>query len=300
MQALDLIKYLYHPDAKTRYQCVLVAGMVEETTALGALQQRANEEPEEHIKKAIWWAGQRAQAAHKKGFSTINAIFDHFHINRELASGISPEEAEVMRKMQQQFDSEMRKMQQKSNDNRGKMALGSALGGAMVGGIGVGASQAMGYLGSTSMNMGDRPQADQPALRIPPTQVSDTDISQHIKRLMKDPDPDKQRKTALALGDINNPSALPYLALTVYQHPDESVKTAAETAGKRIYWNFNYIAMTEDGRLDQEISIRREEFQGGFRPATQSKPKPTQQTPQEDISAILDRAQKNKRKNRNS
>ena len=43
------------------------------------------------------WAGNRVQHAEQRGFSTIDAIFDYFQINRELSSGIDPEEAELLR-----------------------------------------------------------------------------------------------------------------------------------------------------------------------------------------------------------
>lgn len=295
MKAHDLIKHLYNPDSKIRYKCILMVGMVEETLALGALRQRMNEESEDHIKKAIQWAMQRVETAKDNNQSTLNTIFDYFHINRELASGVTPEEAEVMRKMQQQLDAQLRDMQKKSDNQRGMMAIGAGLGGALIGNVSAGTSQASVYLGSPSDG---KPKADQPALRIPPTQISDADISQLLKRLINDSDNEKQRKAALALGDINNPTALPYLALATYQHPDSSVKVAAETAGKRIYWNVNYIAMEHDGRLEQEIGKRREEIDAGLRrPATQSKPKSVQTGANEDISAILDRAQK-KRKRR--
>ena len=199
-----------------------------------------------------------------------------------------------MRKMQQQLDSQLRDMQKKSDNQRGMMAVGAGLGGALIGNVSAGTSQASIYLGSSSDG---KPTADQPALRIPPTQISDADISQLLKRLINDSDNEKQRKAALALGDINNPTALPYLALATYQHPDSSVKIAAETAGKRIYWNVNYIAMEQDGRLEQEITQRRAEFDAGLRSKTQPKPKSVQTGTSEDLSAILDRAQK-KRKRR--
>ena len=298
MQAQDLIKHLYHQDSKIRYKCILIVGMVEETLALDTLHQRMMNEPEAHIKKAIRWAGQRLESAKTNGQSTINTIFDYYKINHELASSVSPEEAELMRKMQQQLDAQLRQMQKDSNDQRGKLALGSALGGALIGGVGVGASQASSILNTSSMQMDKNSQSEQPALRIPPTQISDADISQLVKRLINETDSEKQRKSALSLGDINNPAALPYLALTVYQHPDADVRTAAETAGKRIYWNYNYLTMEQDGRLDAEIAKRRQEFDAGLRQKPQEKSKAVQATPQDDLSAILDRAQK-KRKRRN-
>lgn len=171
MQTVDLIKHLYHQNAKVRYKTMLVIGMVEETTAVGAVYQRSREEPEVYIKKAIAWAIQRIDVAKGNGFSTIDAIFDYFHINREIESGVSPEEVEVMRKMQQQFDSQLRDMERKSNNQRGGLALGVALDGTLVGGIGVGASQASSVLNSASLSMGDGKWSDSSDLRIPPTNV---------------------------------------------------------------------------------------------------------------------------------
>jgi len=294
MKANDLIKHLHNPDSKIRYKCILVVGMVEETDALGTLQKRVNIESETHIKKAVQWAIHRVETAKNNGQSTLNTIFDYFHINQELASGVPPEEAEMVRKMQQQLDSQLRDMQKKSDNQRGMMTIGAGLGGALIGNVSAGTSQASIPLSTPSGSS----KSEKPALRIPPTQTSNADISQLIKRLINDSDEEKQRKSALALGDINNPTALPYLALTAYQHPDSGVKVAAEKSGKRIYWNFNYIAMEQDGRLEQEIAKRREEFDAGLRSKTQLKPKSVQAGTSEDISAILDRSQK-KRKRRN-
>lgn len=114
---------------------------------------------------------------------------------------------------------------------------------------------------------------------------------------MDDGDFERQRKSALALGEVNNPTALPYLALIAYQHPDETIKLVAETAGKGIYWNVNYAKMAQDGRLEQEIAKRRQIIEAGGRLTASSHKPPTQKAPQEDIDSILDRAQK-KRKRR--
>lgn len=299
MQSNDLIKGLFHLNPKARFQCVLVIGMVEETLALKALRQRISEESEQHIQQAIRWSGARTEAAAKRGHSTLNAIFDHFQINRELASGISPEEAQVMRKMQQQLDSQLRQMEDQNNKRRGQMALGSALGAGLIGGVATGASMASHVLNQSSMQIGDNPLQANPALRVAPTQLSQADISQQVKRLMQDSDPKRQRNAALALADINNPAALPYLALTVYSQSDEDLKKAAETSGKRIFWNLNYLAMDEDGRLEQEIEIRRTDLQHKPQMTNQSNPNPMKTSTSEDIANILDRAQKNRKRRKN-
>jgi hypothetical protein len=219
METLQLIQMLYHQESGIRRQAALVVGMVEETAALGALEQRLREEPDSNIKTVIMWAGNRVQQATRRKFSTIEAIFDHFQINHKLAPGIDVEEADFL-----------------------------------------------------------------------PIQPTDTDISIKIKHLLNSSDMKRQKYTALELRDINNPQALPYLALAFYRNENLEMNALIEQAGKALYWSINYAAMANNGRLKLEIEKRRRE---GMYPTRISSPQASanpNKVQQESVPNILSHA----------
>ncbi len=276
METLQLIQMLYHQDAGIRRQAALVVGMVEETSALMALEQRVREESDSNIKKIIMWAGNRVQHAEQRGFSTIDAIFDYFQINRELSSGIDPEEAELLR-------------HQAMNQSNG--TSGGILGDIRLGSMMTADSIKTG-------NLGKRDSDKRSLLRLLPTEPSDIDISVRIKRLMDGSDMKRQKNAAIELRDINNPQALPYLALVFYRKENLEINDYIEHTGKVLYWNINYAAIEKNGRLKLEIAKRRRE---GMYPQSTVSPKPFDNTEAkiqpETVTNILNQAQK-RRKNR--
>lgn len=270
METLDLIQKLYHAEPGIRRQAALVIGMVEETAALAALEQRSREEPDPNIKQVVIWAGKRVQYANQQNFSTIDAIFDHYQIDRELNSGIDPEEAELLRH-QVHIQPETR-----HNSALNNIRLGSTLTADQI---------KTGRLGQRS--------ADKIAmLRIPPIQPTDTNIKLKIKQLMDGAAPQRQKNAAIALREINNPAALPYLALVYYRNENPDLQTLIERSGKILYWSVNYAAMDRNGRLKLEIINR---VRKGMYAAKSLAPQPVQQP---SVTDILNQAQERRKRNR--
>lgn len=227
METLQLIQMLYHSEVGIRRQAALIVGLVEETSALVALEQRVREEPDSNIKKVVMWAGNRVQRAHQRGYSTIDAIFEHFQINRELASGIDPAEAERLRHMPK-FQSHSQ-----SDDSVDDNLLTE-------------------YSSKDLLHM-------KSLLRLMPREPSNIDISVRITRLMDGSDMQRQKNTAIELREINNPQALPYLALVFYRKENLDINDYIEHTGKILYWNVNYAVLDKNGWLDLEIAKRRRE-----------------------------------------
>lgn len=277
METLQLIQGLYNNDTGVRHQSALVIGMVQETSAIGALEQRYREEPDATIKDIVLWAGRRAQQGQRQGFSTIDAIFKHFQINRELASGIDPEEADALRHQVSITDTH---------------STGGALGGIRLGSMMTAEHLKTGNLA------GERRLDPKAVLRLPPVKITDTDISLKIKRLMDSSNPRRQKLAALELGDINNPKALPYLARLMYQNQnaEPALMEVVERIGKQLYWNFNYATMEKNGRLNIEIAKRRRD--GQFPAPSAQVPVAQTESVALDVNAILDQAQKNRKKRR--
>jgi len=273
METLQLIQQLYHAEAGIRRQAALIIGTVEETGALMALQQRAREETDDNIRKVVMWAEKRVQQAEKHGFSTIDAIFDYFKIDREIQSGIDPEEAEFLRHHSDVAG---------SITSNTVFTFGSMLTADEI----------------KTGRLGQRKTDKKSLLRLPPVQPTDTNIQLKIKQLMNGKDTRRQKNAALALKEINNPSALPYLALVYYRNDNPEIQDMIERATKILYWNINYYAMDTNGRLKLEIAKRRRE--GGYdRVAKQSKRPATKPTKEVSVTDILASAQAKKREKRN-
>lgn len=276
METLQLIQQLYHRESGIRRQTALVIGAVEEVTAFVALQQRAREETDDNIRRVVMWAGKRVQHADKRGYSTIDAIFDYFKIDREIQSGIDPEEAELLR-------------------HQSNVVTGTPSGG-IFSDIKLGSTLTADDI--KTGRLGQRMADKKSLLRLPPIQPTDTNIQQKIKQLLNSADPYRQKNAALALREINNPDALPYLALVYYRNENPELQTTIEKATKALYWNLNYYAMSQRGLLNMEIAKRRRE--GGYnQPRLTADPKPaTEPTKQVSVTDILSQAQAKKRKNR--
>jgi len=272
MESLQLIQQLYHPEAGMRRQAALVIGTVEETGALVALQQRAREETDENIRKVVRWAGKRVQQAEANGFSTIDAIFDYFKIDREIQSGIDPEEAELLRHHSDVAGG----ISQSSVFSFGSMLTADEI--------------KTGHLGQRNLDK-------KAMLRLPALQPSDTDIQMKIKQLTNSTDPRRQKNAALALREINNPDALPYLALVFYRNENPQNQDIVEKSTKALYWSVNYYAMDSKGLLNLEIAKRRRE--GGYdKVVTQSRRPQPEPAKQVSVTDILSSAQAKKRKKR--
>lgn len=274
MKTLELISRLYHKEAGIRRQATLVIGMVEETGALMALQQRAREETDDDIKRVIMWAGKRVQDAEKAGFLTVDAIFDFFKIDREIESGIDPEEAEFLR--------------HQTN------VAGSTSSGGMFKDIKLGSTMDADAI--KTGRLGQRRIDKKSLLRIPPIQPTDTDITRKVKQLMDGSDVKRQKNAALSLREINNPQSLPYIALVFYRNENPEIRDLIEKSGKVLYWSINYHDMESNGRLNLEIAKRRrEKGVTHYTLPTPQQPEPPKPE-QPSVTDILNQAQKSRKR----
>lgn len=255
MKLTELLDGLAAPDAAARLQTARVVGMLDETAALDALAAAFRAENVSEVKNALAWAGRRLTDARQKGYTTLEAIWQQFHIDYDITGGPDAREDEVLRKMQHDLEMQMIREQ---NNRAGSIAAGAVIGGALLGAPGMvwGASVGMGTgADALSSGLGERPQIGQ--RRIPPTRPSDTDIRMTVRRLLEDPNPEKRRRAAIDLGSVSsNPAALPFLAQAFVEDIHQGVREAAGRAGKLIYWNAVYWQMEQDGSLAAEIARR--------------------------------------------
>lgn len=273
METLELIQKLYNPELGIRRQATLIVGMVQETAALAALEQRLREESDFNIKKVVMWAGKRVQHAQKNNFSTIDAIFEQFGIDRELASGIDPEEIELLR--------------HQAYSNSGESHAG------MFGDIRLGSTMTADQI--KTGRLGARSADKKAMLRLPPMQPTNTDIGLKIKQLMNGDNPKRQKNAAIALREINNPAALPYLALVFHRNENPDIQDIIERSGKLLYWNINYAAMEHNGRLKLEIAKRLRDAGYIAPPPKPEQPKHQVLGKEHGVTDILNQAQKRKR-----
>ncbi len=302
MNLEDLLNGLKADDASARLQAARIIGLLDETLALDALAARYRVETAAEVKAAIAWAGKRVHAARQAGYTTLDAIFKHFHIEYEIENQEDKREADLLRKMQTDLD--MQLLRERSG-RAGNIALGAAIGGVLMGpqGMLIGAMSGL-TPGADALSSGleERPQIGK--RRVLPTRPGDGDIRLIVRRLLDDPNPDKRRKAAIDLGSIsNNPAALPYLAQAFVEDPIQAVREAAGRAGKLIYWNVVYWEMEQSGEMAREIERR-----AAARSAAEAQTPAAQPTdtpaapaapPAPDLAEILRKAEEKRQKRKN-
>lgn len=298
----NLLSGVQHVDALQRLNAVIVLGTVDEVDAIPALVEAFKAEREPDVKQSLAWAGKRLQAARQSSYSTLEAIFKQFRIDRALVADEDERERRLMDQMKYKADMEHL---QRQNDNLKQNLTNTAVSTALFGFTGL-----MSGMGSASpsganfisSNLGDdRPKHG--SQRIMPTRPSEADIRIYVRRLQEDKDPTKRVGAAQSLARlVNNPAALPDLAAAFIDDKSEAVKEAAQQAAKEIYWNVVYWEMEQDGRMKAEIERRvgkadtsaptETPVQAEPTPSLPPKPKPA------DIASILKKAeaQREKRK----
>ncbi|WP_119072157.1 HEAT repeat domain-containing protein [Aggregatilinea lenta] len=301
MRLNTLIASLAHPTPSVRLDVVRVLGMVEETRALDALRAQLATEADPDIRAAIQWAGQRLYSAQQAGYSTIDALFEHFNINREIEHAPDEAEAELLRKMDSMFDKDLQRMKEQAAKRRAGTALAAGLGGMMAGGAltGMGmmsASLAAGAdVAGSNLSVGGMGSVR----RVPPTAPATTDIAIRVRRLREDTKASNRTLTATELAQINNPQALPALAAAYLLDPVPEVRQAAERFGKILYWSMFYWEMEQSGEIAAEMKRRREALGSRTQQAPNTPPPPSPAT-SEDAAEILRRAQENRAKRKKS
>ncbi|MEP7286887.1 MAG: HEAT repeat domain-containing protein [Chloroflexota bacterium] len=266
-----LLASLNNPVPAARIEMLRVLATLEETLALPTLRNLINSETDPDVLPVLKWAGKVIWQAQQNGYSTANAIHKHFRRDLEL-SPEEKQEAAKLANLQQNLDVELMKERQDAQVRNVGTTLALGALGAMVGGVGMGASIIMaGANGATNnpdSGLVARPKIGTEA--IPPQRPTEVNIAVWLRRL-KDAEA-KHRKAALTeLGSLNNPAALPHIAAVFATESDPQVKEAAQRAAKIIYYNW-YAWEAENANQPQKNAA-------STSPA------------QSDVSAILAKAQ---------
>ncbi len=296
----NLLSAVQHVDALQRLNAVIVLGTVDEVDAIPILVNAFKSEPEADVKQALAWAGKRLQAVRQSGYTTLEAIFKQFRIDRALAAEEDERERRLLDQMK--FKAEMEHVE-RQGDNLKQHLANTAVSTALFGLTGMmsGISGA-GPSGSDfiSSNLGSNgPQHG--SQRIMPTHPTDADVNIYVRRLRDEKDPAKRVSAAQNLARlVNNPAALPDLAAAFIDDSSPLVKEAAQQAAKEIYWNAVYWEMEQDGRMRAEIDRRMGDVQQNAvqQNPSQSAPSLPPQPKPADIASILKKAeaQREKRK----
>ncbi len=253
-----LIARLNHAGASVRLDVVRVLGMVEETRALDRLRALYPAEPDEAVRRAMAWAGSRLFQAQQAGHTTVEVVCQHFGVDRALENAPDVAEAELLRKLQDQFDRDLRNMKERQNVRRAGTALAAGLGGAVLGGASLGALAMAGTMlsstNSPSSGLDGGPVTG--STRTPATRPSDAPIEVWVRRLRESSSPEQRAQAALELAQLNNPRALPHLAAAFLGDASAHVRETAERGGKALYWSIIYWEMEQSGALAAEMERR--------------------------------------------
>lgn len=260
MDAQLLIQQLAFLEPEKRLAAARIIGLTDEVDAYPALYRAVKTEADPAVKKAMAWAGKRLQAAQAAEYTTIDAIWEYFHIDRDVYPpdddrdepflGLNSHQAEMVT-AQVQYESALRKTRQ------GMYALGGQMLGSIAAGVIAAAS-------SSGVILEGLPTVLEPSVgvntdgrrRAIPAEPTTTEIRAYVKRLLSEPDAEKRRKAALSLRDLNNPAALDPLALAFMRDPEPQVAQTAHLAGKLIYWNAVYWKLEKEGWIAEEIAHR--------------------------------------------
>ena len=252
-----LLSGLENPQPAVRLDVVRVLGMLDETRALDALRQRYALEPEPAVKQAIAWAGKRLYQAEQAGYATVDEVCRHFGVNRELEELSDAAEAELISKLQQDFERDIRDGQTRLSRRKAGLAAAAALGGTMFGGTSMGMMALTGAMqpGAEASSSG-LAVGGQGARRSPATAPSNADIDVWLRRLRDAPTPELREQATIELAQLNNPKALPFLAAAFLNDASPKVRQAAQRYGKVLYWSAIYWEMERSGVLAEEMTRR--------------------------------------------
>lgn len=301
MKLDDLLGGLISSHTETRLDVVRVLGMLDETQALPRLREQYAVEHDAHVREAIAWAGKRLYQAQQAGYSTLDEIFRYFRIDAEIETSSDETEDELLRQMQDRFDSDLRDMQRRAVRRKIGTALAAGLAGsaAGIGPLGTalhammpGADAAGGNLGGPNLSV----------KRTPATAPTDAPIDVWLKRLQSAPTPEQREQAVIELQQLNNPRALPALARVFVTDESPKVRQAAQQHGKILYWRAVYWAMTQDGSLAREMQRRAEALGKTLprtvkdAPATSDAQAPSPNDQQVDVGDILRKAEEARKK----
>ncbi|MDQ7027671.1 MAG: HEAT repeat domain-containing protein [Anaerolineae bacterium] len=247
-----LIENLNNPKVQSRIASVYILGMVDEVRAIDTLRKRYARESNHQMKQAMQTVGGQLAKAKREGYDTIEAICEHFHINKELQMLASEDEEAKIREIQK--NTSRNKKDDNFNDQLWSAASEMLQGGAMAAGIGTPGMNNVVNVDMTS-NLGNTTDViNLHNKRIPPVRPRNDDISLWIQRLMTEDDPDTRINIIIQIANMHNIAALPYLANVYWTDEDERVKVSAKKYGTLLYLNAIYWQMAQDGSMQQIIA----------------------------------------------
>lgn len=257
-----LLGGLENPQPAVRLDVVRVLGMVDETRALEALRARYQHESDPVVRQAIAWAGKRLYEAQQAGYTTVDEVFRHFGVQREIESMPDAAEAELKKKMDQDLERTLTERRGSASRKQAGLAAAAGLGVSMVAGGMAGLSALSTGLtagaGAASSSLEIAHRAEGGTQRAPATKPASTDFSIWLRRLRESTDPARRVQAALEIQQLNNPAALPHLAVAFLSDESPQVRQAAQHHGKILYWSAIYWEMEQDGSLAAEMQRRRE------------------------------------------
>jgi hypothetical protein len=259
-----LLNGLKNPDAAVRLDVVRVLGMLDEVRALPVVRELYQAESDPTVRSAAAWAGKRLYQAQQANYSTVEEIFRHFGVDREIENTPDAAEAALVQKMKDDLDAALLDSRARAARRQAGLAAAAGIGVGMLAGGSMGLSAMAGGLsagaGVASSNLGE---SDRPRLgtsRAPATVPSTADISVWVRRLCEGKNVSQREQAAIELAQLNNPMALPHLAAAFTNDPSAQVRQAAQRFGKVLYWSTVYWEMEQDGSLQCEIDRRLEEM----------------------------------------
>jgi hypothetical protein len=291
MRLQQLLDGLRASEAETRLRSAQILGTLDEVAALETLAAQANVETDAKVKETIYWAGKRIFEAKKSGYSTLEAIIQHFHIDYAFAAPVAVEgEDENMRRIKHEMQMRALKDEEESAQRN---AANKLMGSTMFSLPGLMMSR------PTMPQAGDKVSASfdlhmsAKKSRTLPTKPSEANINILVHRLFNDASNDKRASAAVDLAAVvNNPAALPHLAQAFIKDYALPVREAAQRSAKLIYWNAIYWDMEQDGSMAAEIEKRR-----GAPPPTQAQaPAPPAAPAQPSVDEILRKAEAARKK----
>lgn len=311
MKFNEFIAYLNDPDPAKRISYIRLFGLVEETKAFEAIRGRFGAETDPDVKATLNWAGGRIVAAGKRGYDSLNEIFERYKINQEIENLEDPDEARLIQQMTSRMEmdihqSKMNAANAQTAQTVGIMAARLAIGGPMSALSGMsGMASGMTPSVDLSSSLGaSRPEVGKS--RIPAQHPSDTPIDSWFKRMQQDPKPEGRKKILIELMNFNNPNALPLLADFYFVEQDPSVQAEVERVVKVLYLNQLYWDLTQTGTIGREFEKRAttegkkvtqsmlKTETGGLTDTTEKRT--TQESSSEDLAAIMRKAEEARQK----
>jgi len=265
------------PQPVARIKAVWLAEMLEETETLPDLMIQYHAESVDEVKQAIGQAGRRLRHAVDRNYTTIDAICEHYLIDRMIFEMPSRHETQVMHRVRSDGES--------LSANIGRGVLGTTLGGAVLGSTGAGMVGGVSSAGSTSQGFMGRSYPKDPR---------DDEVRPHLQVLRKSRDARQRVEAILRMGGILNPKVLPEIAIAYKKDDSTEVRDTAERIGKRIYWNAVYLMMERNGTMAEVIEQRARD---AGKLDAEAVPAGRDDASPDEIAAMLAKAQ-NKKKRR--